>query len=39
MIQRIKYHLDENVDPDIALAFRSQGIDVTTTFEMNMAGT
>ncbi|CCQ49454.1 DUF5615 family PIN-like protein [Crocosphaera watsonii WH 8501] len=39
MSQQIKYHLDENVDPDIALALRSQGIDVTTTFEMNMAGT
>lgn len=39
MNERIRYHLDENVDPDVALALRSQGIEVTTTFEMNMAGT
>ncbi len=38
MNNRIRYHLDENIDPDIALALRIQGIDVTTTFEINMAG-
>jgi predicted nuclease of predicted toxin-antitoxin system len=31
-------HLDENVDPDVALALRRQGIDVTTTLEMNLLG-
>jgi predicted nuclease of predicted toxin-antitoxin system len=35
---RIQYHLDENVDPDVALALRRQGIDVTTTLEMNLLG-
>ncbi|MGK7946955.1 MAG: DUF5615 family PIN-like protein [Microcystaceae cyanobacterium] len=39
MSERIRYNLDENVDPDVALALRSQGINVTTTFEMKMAGT
>lgn len=38
MSERIRFHLDENVDPDIALAVRSQGIDITTTFDLNMAG-
>lgn len=31
MVERIKYHLDEHVDPDIARALRRYGIDVTTT--------
>ena len=34
----IRFHLDENVDPDVALALRRQGIDVTTTREMNLLG-
>lgn len=38
MSERLRFHLDENVDPDIALALRRQGIDVTTTFELGMAG-
>jgi predicted nuclease of predicted toxin-antitoxin system len=35
---RIRFHLDENVDPDVALALRRQGIDVTTTREMGLLG-
>lgn len=38
MSERIRFHLDENVDPDIALALRRRSIDVTTTLEMGMAG-
>jgi predicted nuclease of predicted toxin-antitoxin system len=33
-----QFHLDENVDPDIAEALRDQGIDVTTTNEMKLRG-
>ncbi len=39
MSEQIRYHLDENVDPDVALALRNQGIDITTTFDTNMTGT
>ncbi|OWY66648.1 hypothetical protein B7486_35670 [cyanobacterium TDX16] len=38
MSNRIRFHLDENVDPDIALALRRQSIDVTTTLEMGLRG-
>lgn len=38
MSERIRFHLDENVDPDIALALRRRLINVTTTFEIGMAG-
>lgn len=38
MSDRIRFHLDENVDPDIALALRCQSIDVTTTVEMGLRG-
>lgn len=31
MLERIRFHLDEHVDPDVARALRRQGIDVTTT--------
>ncbi len=30
---RVRFHLDENVDPAIALGLRRRGIDVTTTPE------
>jgi hypothetical protein len=30
-IDRIRFHLDENVDPDIATALRRHDVDVTTT--------
>ncbi|MBW4689504.1 MAG: DUF5615 family PIN-like protein [Komarekiella atlantica HA4396-MV6] len=38
MSDRIQFHLDENIDLDIALALRRQGIDVTTTPEMELLG-
>jgi predicted nuclease of predicted toxin-antitoxin system len=31
--ERIRFHLDEHVDPDIAAALRRHGVDVTTTIE------
>ena len=31
MTERIRFHLDEHVNPDVAKALRSHGIDVTTT--------
>jgi predicted nuclease of predicted toxin-antitoxin system len=34
--ERIRFHLDEHIDPDIARALRRYGIDVTTTVEMNL---
>ncbi len=30
-MSRLRFHLDENVDPDIAAALRKRGVDVTTT--------
>ncbi|MEC4816104.1 MAG: DUF5615 family PIN-like protein [Scytonema sp. PMC 1069.18] len=36
MPERIRFHLDENVDPDIALALRRAGIEVTTSQEANL---
>ncbi len=36
MPDRIRFHLDENVDPDIASALRRAGIDVTTSQEANL---
>lgn len=36
MPERIRFHLDENVDPDIALALRRAGIDVMTSQEANL---
>jgi predicted nuclease of predicted toxin-antitoxin system len=36
---RIKYHLDEHIDPDIAKALRRYGIDVTTTVEAGLRTT
>lgn len=38
MDERIRFHLDESVDPDVALALRGYGIDITTTFEVGMRG-
>ena len=38
MSERLRFHLDENVDPDVALALRRQGIDVTVTREMGLLG-
>lgn len=36
MAERIRFHLDEPVDPDIARALRKHGIDVTTTQEAGL---
>ena len=36
MFDRIKFHLDEHVDPDIAQSLRRHGIDVTTTVEAGL---
>lgn len=38
MSDRIRFHLDENVDSDIAKALRRLGVDVTTTAEMGLIG-
>ena len=36
MSEKIKFHLDENVDPAIAAGLRRHGIDVTTTKEVGL---
>jgi predicted nuclease of predicted toxin-antitoxin system len=36
MGDRIRFHLDEHVDPAIATALRRAGIDVTTTIEAGL---
>jgi len=36
--ERIRFHLDENIDSDVAKALRRQDIDVTTTSEMGLRG-
>ena len=36
MAERIRFHLDEHMDPDIALALRRHGIDVTTTVDAGL---
>ncbi len=36
MSERIRFHLDEPVDPAIARALRKHGIDVTTTQEVGL---
>jgi predicted nuclease of predicted toxin-antitoxin system len=36
MADRIRFHLDEHVDPAIATALRRAGIDVTTTIEAGL---
>lgn len=38
MTNRIRFHLDENVDPVIAVALRRYGADVTTTNEAGLFG-
>jgi predicted nuclease of predicted toxin-antitoxin system len=35
-MSRIRFHLDENANPDIAAALRRRGIDVTTTQETGL---
>ncbi len=36
MSERIRFHLDENADPTIALGLRRYGIDVTTTNDVGL---
>ena len=36
MDDRIRFHLDEHVDPAVAIALRRAGIDVTTTNEAGL---
>lgn len=36
MAEEIRFHIDESADPDIALALRRAGIDVTTTQEAGL---
>lgn len=36
MAERIRFHLDEHIDPDIARALRRHGVDVTTTAEADL---
>lgn len=36
MTERIRFHLDENVDPDVARALRQQGIDITLSTEVGL---
>lgn len=36
MLEGIRFHLDENVDPAVALALRRAGIDVTTSQEAGL---
>ncbi|RME50894.1 MAG: hypothetical protein D6790_20660 [Caldilineae bacterium] len=36
MTDRIRFHLDEHVDPDVARALRHYGIDITTTVEAGL---
>lgn len=36
MSERIRFHLDENVDPVVALGLRRYGVDVTTTNEAGL---
>lgn len=38
MSNRICFHLDEQIDPAIALGLRRHGIDVTTTVEVGLRG-
>ena len=36
MKDKIRFHLDEQVDPEIASQLRRRGIDVTTTVEVGL---
>lgn len=36
MTDRIRLHLDENVDPDVARGLRRHGIDITTTQDVGL---
>lgn len=36
LTKRIRFHLDEHIDPDIATALRHYGVEVTTTVEAGL---
>ena len=36
MAERIRFHLDEHMDPDIAAALRRHGVDATTAVEAGL---
>jgi predicted nuclease of predicted toxin-antitoxin system len=36
VVERLRFHLDEHVDPDIALGLRRHWIDVTTSVEAQL---
>lgn len=36
MNERIQFHLDEHIDPEIAAALRRHGVDVTTTLDAGL---
>lgn len=36
MAERIRFHLDEHIDPDVARALRQYGVDVTTTSDAQL---
>lgn len=38
MAEEIRFHLDEHMDPAIADALRSFGVDITTTSEQHLLG-
>jgi hypothetical protein len=38
MSEKIKFHLDESVDPDIAVGLSRYGVDVTTTKAEGLLG-
>ena len=38
MSEKIRFHLDEHMDPDIATALRRYGVDITTTQDQRLLG-
>ena len=34
----MRFHLDENIDSDVALGLRIRGVDVSTTADANLFG-
>ncbi len=38
MAERIRFHLDEHIDPEVAAGLRRHGIDVTTTADAGLRG-
>ena len=38
MAERLRFHLDENINPVVAHALRSRGVDITTSHEAGLLG-